>query len=177
MFKDRFTKQFWISLGIIAASIIIAVVVLNYFAGDMDAQASAIVSARGQAQAQTAAIANLAALKSQAPQAAQYQAAIDGLLPDQYNLVTFPQWFARLGTQYGVSANATITGSLTPSAGATPGSTSFSFGVSGKGSAVTDFLDVMSTKAPGFILTIGMLDVTSDGNNYNVTGQGTLFTR
>src|SRR6185437_3548916 len=98
MFKDRFTKQFWISLGIIAASIIIAVVVLNYFAGDMDAQASAIVSARGQAQAQTAAIANLAALKSQAPQAAQYQAAIDGLLPDQYNLVTFPQWFARLGT-------------------------------------------------------------------------------
>jgi Tfp pilus assembly protein PilO len=172
-----FARRLWISFGVIAASIAVAVGAIYYLSGDLAVQAAAIVSARTKAQNQTAAVANLATLKAQAPQAAQYEAAFNKLLPSQYGLVTFNQWFANAGMQYGVTAGASFQGSATPSQGSTPGTTAFSFSVKGAPSNVEAFLDGVSKRATGFLLSIDSFDVSVDNGNYQVAGRGTLFSQ
>jgi anti-sigma factor RsiW len=177
MEKKRFTKRLWISFGTIVASIAIAAGMLAFFLGDISTQANTIVSDRATVAGKTGALSNLAQLKSEAPQAAQYQSAINQLLPDQYSLVTFPQWIAQLGARYGVTANAAFQGSVVPSAGTTPGTAQFSFSVQGPPSNIVAFLDGMNTKSAGFLATLTSFDVTGGGSNENMTGQGTLFFR
>jgi hypothetical protein len=177
MEKKRFTRQLWISFGIIVGGIAIAIGILTFFSGQISSEADAIVSDRATVRSNADAVANLAQLESGAPQAAQYQEAIDQLLPDQYGLVTFIQWFAQSGNKYGVTANAAFQGTVTPSAGTTPGTAQFSFSAQGSPSAVAAFLDGVSAKSSGFLLTLTSFDVTGGGSNENITGQGTLFFR
>jgi hypothetical protein len=177
MEKKRFVRQLWISLGIIVGSIAIAAGLLAFFSGDISAKADAIVGDRATVQSKTDALANLAQLESEAPQAAQYQLAIDQLLPDQYGLVTFTQWIAQLGVKYDVTTNAAFQGSVVPSAGATPGAAQFSFGAEGTPENIAAFLDGMNAKSTGFLVTLTSFNVTGSGSNENMTGQGTLFFR
>ena len=177
MEKERFTRKLWISFGIIVGSIAIAIGILAFFSGRISSEANAIVSDRAMVRSKTDALANLAQLESEVPQAAQYQAAIDQLLPDQYGLVAFTQWLAQLGDKYGVTTDAAFQGSVTPSAGTTPGTAQFSFSAQGSPSALAAFLDGMSAKSSGFLLTLTSFDVTGVGSNENMTGQGTLFFR
>ncbi len=127
MEKKRFVRQLWISLGIIVGSVAIAAGILVFLSGNISAHANTIVSDRATVQSKTGALAGLAQLESEAPQAARYQLAIDRLLPDQYGLVTFTQWIAQLGAKYDVTTNAAFQGSVVPSAGTTPGTAQFSF--------------------------------------------------
>jgi hypothetical protein len=177
MEKERFARQLWISFGIIAGSIAIAAGILVFFSGNISAQADAIVSDRATVQSKTGALANLAQLESEAPQAAQYQSAINQLLPDQYGLVTFTQWIAQLGAKYAVTTNAAFQGSVVPSAGTTPGVAQFSFSAEGPPENISAFLDGMNVKSTGFLVTLTSFDVTGSGSNENMTGQGTLFFR
>ncbi len=177
MEKERFTKQLWISFGIIVGSIAIAAGILAFFSGNISAQADAIVSDRAIVQSKIDALANLAQLESEAPQAAQYQSAIDKLLPDQYGLVTFTQWIDQLGVKDNVTANAAFQGSVVPSAGTAPGAVQFSFSVEGSPENIAAFLDGMNVKSAGFLVTLTSFDVTGSGSNENMTGQGTLFFR
>ncbi|MGD1003520.1 MAG: hypothetical protein ABR884_03020 [Minisyncoccia bacterium] len=177
MEKKRFTRRLWISFGIVIGGIAIAIGMLAFFSGRISSEADAIVSDRATVRSKTDALANLAQLESGVPQAAQYQEAIDQLLPDQYGLVNFTQWFAQSGNKYGVDANAAFQGSVTPSAGTTPGTAQFSFSAQGSPSAVAAFLDGMSVKSSGFLLTLTSFDVTGGGPNENMTGQGMLFFR
>jgi Tfp pilus assembly protein PilO len=177
MEKERFVRQLWISFGIIAGSVAIAAGLLVFFSGDISAQADAIVSDRAAAQSKTDATANLAQLKSEAPQAARYQSAINQLLPDQYGLVTFTQWIVQLGAKYNVTANAAFQGSVAPSAGTTPGTAQFSFSVEGSPENIAAFLDGINTKSAGFLVTLTSFNVAGSGSNENMTGQGTLFFR
>jgi hypothetical protein len=177
MEKKRFARQLWISFGIILGSIAIAIGILAFFSGRISSEADAIVSDRAMVRSKADALANLAQLESEAPQAAHYQGAIDQLLPDQYGLVTFTQWLTQLGNKYGVTTNAAFQGSVTPSAGTTPGTAQFSFSAQGSPSDLVAFLDGMSAKSSGFLLTLTSFDVTGEGSNENMTGQGILFFR
>lgn len=177
MVKDRFKRQLWISIGIIAASIVVAAGVLYFLSGNISAEAQAIASGRAQVESEIDDIANLATLQEAAPQAARYQAAMDQILPDQYGLVTFTQWFATLGQKYGVTANATFQGSVVPPAGATPGNTQFSFDAEGTSEDLTAFLDGLNATSTGFLVTLTSFSVKSDGTSEDMTGQGTLFFR
>jgi Tfp pilus assembly protein PilO len=177
MEKKRFARQLWISFGIIAGSVAIAAGTLAFFSRDISAQADAIVSDRATVRSKTDALANLAQLESEAPQAAQYQSAIVQLLPDQSGLVTFTQWIAQLGTNYDVTANAVFGGSVVPSAGTTPGTAQFSFNIEGSPENIAAFLNGMDAKSTGFLVTLTSFAVTGDGSNETMTGQGTLFFR
>jgi Tfp pilus assembly protein PilO len=177
MEKKRFARQLWISFGIIVGSIAIVAGMLVSFSGDISAQAAAIVSDRATVQSKTDALANLAQLESEAPQAAQYQSAMNQLLPDQYGLVTFTQWITQLGAKYDVTTNAAFQGSIAPSAGTTPGTAQFSFSAEGSPENIAEFLDGMNAKSTGFLVTLTSFDVTGSGSNENMTGQGTLFFR
>lgn len=179
MVKDRFSKQLWMSLGIIVISILISGGVLYFFTGDLSANADAIMAAHATIQTQNDALANLANLKQQAPQAAQYQAEIHQLIPDQYGLVPFAQWFKDEGSRYNVTADAVFQGSIVPAQGSTPGTISFSFNVQGTPSNLISFLDTVSatSTSSGFLLTINSFNITMNGTSANATGQGTLFSR
>jgi hypothetical protein len=177
MEKERFARQLWISLGIIVGSIALAAGLLAFFSGDISAQADAIVGDRVTVQNKTDALANLAQLESEAPQAARYQSAMNQLSPDQYGLVTFTQWIAQLGAKYDVTTNAAFQGSVVPSAGTTPGTAQFSFSVEGSPENIAAFLDGMNAKSTGFLVTLISFNVTGSGSNENMTGQGILFFR
>lgn len=177
MEKERFARQLWLSFGIIVGSIAAAMVVLYFLSGNILAQADMIVNGRATVRNKADAVATLAQLGSEASQAAQYQSAIDQLLPDQYGLVTFTQWVVQLGTKYDVTANAAFQGSVVPSAGTTPGTAEFSFSVEGSPNNVAAFLDGMSKSATGFLVTLTSFNVANNGPNEDVTGRGTLFFR
>jgi len=175
MARNQFVKQLWISSGIILASVVILAAAIYYCIGDLSAQAGMIVDDRAALQNRTDAVADLARLKAGAPPAAQYQSAIDQLLPDQYGLVTFGSWLARVGNQYSVTTNATFQDSFVPPQGTSAGTAGFSFDAEGSPSNLIAFLDEIDTKSSGFLLTITSFDFTSDGTNAKVTGQGTIF--
>ncbi len=177
MVKDRFTKQLWISLGVILVSIGGATGVLVFLTGEMSAQANIIATDRRVIQEKTDAVATLAQLEAAVPQAAQYQAAINQLVPDQYTLVTFPQWLSALGARYSVTTNAVLQGSATQAVSTMAGTAQFSFSAEGLPNNLAAFLDSMNAKSSGFLLTLGSFSVTSDGVDQKITGQGTLFSR
>ena len=175
MVKKRFTRQLWISFGIVVASIAIAAGAISFFSGSFSAQADVITQDRGEIQKNTDAVTYLSQLEAAAPQAAQYQAAIDQLLPDQYGLVTYTQWLAQLGAKYNVSTNAAFQGSVVTSTETTAGTAQFSFSAKGSPDNLTTFLKGMNDKTSGFLVSLTSFDVTSDGTNETVTGQGILF--
>jgi hypothetical protein len=162
---------------VIAVSIIAAIVAIYYLTDDLSAQAAAIVQARTAVQNANAAVANLASLKAQEPKAEQYQAAINDLVPSQYGLVTFNQWFGNLGKQFGVTAGASFQGAATSPQGTTPGTAGFSFSITGSPANVEAFLDGASRHATGFLLTFDSFNVSTNGPDYQVAGKGTLFSQ
>lgn len=175
--KKYFAKQLWISFGIVIGSMAIAAGVLYVFFGKMSAEANAIVVDRAVVQSNTDAVAELAQLEGQAPQAAQYEAAIDQLLPDQYGLVSFPQWLAQVGAKYDVTTSAGFQGSVTPPTGMTPGTVEFSFTATGAPTNIVAFLNDIDTQSSGFLLSLTSFTVTNTGSSEQMTGQGTLFFR
>lgn len=175
MVKDPFIKKLWISFGIIVASIVITVGAVYYFLGDMNKKVATIVGDRAAVQAQTNDVADLAVLEDGATQAEQYQTAMNQLLPDQYGLVTFGQWFSREGGEYNVTANASLQGAMVQPGTGTAGVAQFTFSAEGPLSDLTTFLNVAEAKASGFLLSFSSFDVSSDGANYKITGQGVLF--
>ncbi len=178
MIKEHFAKQLWISFGIVLGSIAAAAVALYLFSGKISAAADAIVTDRAMVQDNTDAVANLAQLEGQAPQAAQYEAALDQLLPDQYGLVSFPQWLAQVGAKYGVTTSASFQGSATPPSGATPGTVQFSFTAIGAPTSIVAFLHDMNARPSGFLLSLTSFTMTGAGGaSEQMTGQGTLFFR
>jgi hypothetical protein len=177
MGNEHFARSLWIGFGIIVASIIIAGGALYFFAGDLSANASAIVSAREALDEQNTAVANLASLKQQKTRAAQYQAAMDQLVPDQYGLVTFTQWFVTQGTQHNVEASANFQGSANPSGGDTPGTAPFTFIATGSLADLTAFLDAVGEKSSNFLISFESLNVTTGNSEYTITGNGIIFSR
>ena len=178
MINEHFGRKLWISFGIVMASIAITAGAFYFFAGDLSAKATAVVAARTSLEQQSSAVANLANLKHQAPIAAQYLAAMDQLLPDQYGLVTFGQWFSDTGKQYGVSANATINqDAVIPSSGSSPGVATLSFSATGSLDNITAFLHFVSAKSSVFLVVFDSFNITGDGTSYTAVGQGTIFFR
>jgi hypothetical protein len=175
--KENFKRKLWIGFGIVFGSIVIASVALYFLSGDLNAQAAAIFAQKTSDQSQTQAVANLATLKSTAPAAARYEAAMERLLPDQFGLVGFGQWLDQVGSQYGVTATFSFQGNPSTPAPGTLGSAPFSLTAQGSSiQGLTAFLENIESQAPGFLLSISSFDLTG-GANPSLTAQGVLFFR
>src|SRR5580698_7419156 len=138
--KNDFPKRFWIGMGIIIGSIALTGGAFYYLTGAIGVQASAVLSAKTNAQNDASEVGNLASLEGQAPIAAEYEAAFQKLLPDQQSLITFGSWVNQIGSKYGVSATVSFVGSSTPSSGGTPGSASFTMSAQGSEGSMAPFL-------------------------------------
>lgn len=176
MVKQQFSRHLWISSSILLGSVIIAAVALQFVAGKMSADAAAIVADRAAVVSQNNLLSELTAFGSDAPRAAQYEAAMNQLLPDQYGLVTFPQWLSQLGSKYNVTTDAAFQGSVNLPAGGTAGTAQFSFSAVGSPQNLAAFLAAMHASS-GFLVELTSFGVTNNGSSDNMTGQGTLFFR
>lgn len=155
---------------------IIASVALYILSGDLDVQAKAIVADRAEIAQQDEALSDLASLKAAAPQAATYEAAINQLLPGQYGLVDFGKWLTARGQLYGVSASFSFQGNPPAPAPGVLGTAPFSLTAQGPSiTSLTDFLEDIETKAPGFLLSFNSFTVTNNGSSPSLTAQGVLF--
>lgn len=173
--KDKFTKQLWISFGIIFGSIIAAAAGLYVLSGSLDTSVAKIVRTRTLLATQAAAVGSLAELKKDAPVAQQYQNAINQLLPDQYGLIGFNSWISGIASNHSVSATVSFQGNpVIPSAG-TPGTAAFSMTVTGPISNVTAFIQDIETQEPAYLLSLSSFDLTDDGTTATFTGQGNLY--
>jgi type II secretory pathway pseudopilin PulG len=177
MVKDRFTKQLWIGLGIVIVSIAAAALAIFFFVGNLTTQADTIEQDRALIQKQTDSVANLASLEHAVPQAAQYQTAMDQLLPDQYGLVTFEQWFSQAGRRYNVTSAAQFLGAAASPQGTTPGTAGFSFDAEGSPADLIRFLDGINMKSAGFLISLSTFSFTNTNNSAKVMGQGIIFFR
>jgi hypothetical protein len=171
-----FNRQLWISLGIIFGSIIVASITIYIFSGNITSAANKIILQRTLVEQQTDALANLAKLKADAPQAERYQVAINQLLPKQYGLVGFREWLDQRSRVHSVSANFSFQGDPTLAGDTTPGSAGFTLSVQASSiSTLVSFLKDLESQAPGFLLALNTFDLTNDGSNVGLNGRGALF--
>jgi hypothetical protein len=175
--NDRFKKYLRIGIGVILGSMVIALVAFYFLAQNLRAQADDIVAKKTTAKSEANAVADFAALESDAPQAMQYDAAIQKLLPTQSGLIAFNTWVSQIATKYGVIATAAYQGDPTLPTGAVPGSASFTMTAQGPENSIAPFIDYLSAHAVGFLLSFGSFNFTNNKTQENFTGQGTLYFR
>ncbi len=175
--NDSFKKYLRIGIGVILGSIVITSVAFWYFSNGLRAEADSIIAKKTALKNEASALANYAALKSDAPKAAQYDAAIQKLLPDQSGLITFNTWVSQIARGYGVIATVAYQGDPTLPTGLVPGSVAFTMTAQGPENSIVPFLDYISVKAVGFPFSFGSFNFTNDRTQENFTGQGTLYFR
>jgi Tfp pilus assembly protein PilO len=173
--KTNFNKRLAWSVGIIVASIVLIVGAIVYAANDLNADANKFVSDRAAMQANTAALARLADLERDAPQAILYGTAIDALLPTQANLINIPPEVAALAAADGVTATFTFKGNPSAPPAGSVGTVPFSISVQGTLANMASFLQDLESKNSKFLLSVDSFSVNNSGNTADLTGQGTLF--
>jgi hypothetical protein len=171
-----FKKKFLTSAAIILGSVVLAWIMLYFLAGNVASAVAKIVTARSLINQQTGSLAVFSSLKQQATQAEPYQTAMDALLPSQDGLIGFQQWFANIGSQQNVSAQATFQGGVTAPTDTAPGQTKFSFASNGSLNNLAAFLTAIK-QTPGFFLRITSFHVSQQGDVYELDGQGNVFFR
>ncbi len=174
---DGYNGRLWLGVAILFVSVVAAVIAFFYFSGAIGAQADQIAIAKLKASNDANALANLASLEGAAPQAAQYDAAIHQLIPDQSGLIAFNTWMGQVASQYQVNASVAFTGDPTPSVGSTPGSVTFNMTAQGPAGSIIPFLDYLTTRAPGFIVSFTSIDFTNTQTQESFTAQGVTYFR
>jgi hypothetical protein len=175
--NDSFKKYLRIGVSVIFGSIAIASVAFWFFSNGIHAQADSIIAEKMTVKNEASAIANFATLESDAPKAAQYDAAIKKLVPDQLGLITFNTWVSQIAKEYGVIATVAYQGDPTLPVGVVPGSTAFTMTAQGPENSIVPFIDYISAQAVGFPFSFGSFNFTNDRAQENFTGQGTLYFR
>lgn len=174
---DGYNRRLWLGMGVILVSIIAGAIALFYFSGAIASQADQIAMAKAKANNDANALANLASLEGAAPRAAQYDAAIQQLIPDQSGLISFNTWIGQVAARYQVNASVSFTGNPIPSTGNMPGSATFNMTAQGASGSIIPFLDYLTTQAPGFIVSFTSLDLTNTQTQGSLSAQGITYFR
>lgn len=175
--KRSFKQQLWISFGIIFGVVVLVSIGVYFLSGDLTAQADRIVADKTLIARQTAVLGILAKLKSDAPVAKQYTAAMQKLLPIHDDLIGFSGWLTATAKGKNVSAAFSFRGDNTPATPATPGTDGFTMNLEGSATDLAAFLDYLETNSPAYLLAIDSFDLGSTGSGYRATLQGRLFSR
>jgi hypothetical protein len=172
---DNFKKQLWISFAVIVGSAVIAGVALFLLAGHIDALTSQITAARQATADESAAYGMIANLKTGAASAAQYQVAMDKLLPSQDGVIAFSAQVSQLAAHDGVTSNFSFQGDATPAQAGAPGQTGFTLSATGPLENIQAFLKDLETTAPVALSRISTFDLSRNGGSYTVAAQGNVY--
>ncbi len=170
-------RQLVIGFGVIGGSAAVALVALYFLAGSMTAQADKTTADQSSIAEETAMVSVLARLKSSAPEAAAYSAALTKLLPTHDNLIGFSPWLSAIAKTHNVSVSVAFQGGAAAATDAAPGSDGFSMTANGAAADLTAFLTDIETEAPGFLLSIDSFDLSNDGASYRLSAQGRVFSQ
>ena len=172
---DTFKRKLALDLGIILGGIILATIGLYVLSGRISTQVKKIIADRSLVAQQTAALASLADLTRDAPQAAKYEAAINKLLPDQYQLIGFSDWLAAQGQQFNVTTHFNLQSPPSASSPTSAGTAPFTADAEGSVANIVAFLKDIETQAPGYLLSVNSFDLSNNGDSSRVNIQGTLY--
>lgn len=167
-----------VSAWIILASVAVFFAAFAWLHGDMEAQAEAIRNARRSVGNDTRSVADFAGLRKDAAEADEYAAKLNLLLPLRDELLSFPRWVAATGLASKVSARATFK-STPAAAGKTGaiGSVDFVLDAGGAYDKLKEFLNIVESKAPRFLVVFDGIDVSKDGDTYHASIKGRVFFR
>jgi hypothetical protein len=175
--KSDFKRQLWMSFGLIFGAVAVASAAIYFLSNDLTAQAEKIIADKNLIARQAAFVGVLASLKSDAPVAIQYTAAINKLLPVHDELIGFPQWLVNLGQTHNVSIASAFQGGDVPPTDEAPGTDGFSMGVTGNSTDIIAFLSDIESQAPAFLLSLDSFDFANTGSAYRLSTQGKLFSQ
>lgn len=174
---DGFRRRFWIGVTIILLGIVGGIAAFSYFSGAIGAKADQISMAKMKTGSDANALANLASLEGDAPEAARYDAAIHQLIPDQSGLIGFNAWIGQVAAQYKVNASVSFRGDPVPPSGNAPGTAGFTLTAQGPEGSLIPFFDYLTTRATGFIVSFTSVDFTNDQSAESLTAQGITYFR
>ncbi len=175
--ERTFSKQLWISLGIIIASIIATTVAFYYFSGEIEARVASILRARSDITAQNMSLSLIASLKSNTPQATKYQTAINHLLPTPDNLINFPGMVDTIARSYGLNDKVVFTGDPVPAAAAVPGYAQFTLEADGADVDLRSFLRDIELKTSQFVIEVKSFNFTGSGPASRLSLIGRVFSQ
>lgn len=172
-----FKQPLWISFGIVFGAATVAGVAIYFLSGDITAQADKIISDKTLVTRQAAVVGILASLKSDAPKAAQYSAAMKKLLPTHDELIGFSPWLNALGQTHNVSVAFSFRGDNAGATASSLGTDGFSLSVTGSSKDILSFLQDIETRAQSFLLSIDSFEFGQSDSGYRLNAQGRLFSR
>jgi len=175
--KDDFNRYLWINFGILFGVIVIAVVALYLFTGDIISRSNAILADRALIARQNASLAAFAEIKNDSAEAAKYKTVMDKLLPTQSEIINFQTWLQSFEAAYGVTTNFSFTANIVPSTQTKPGTIGFSLTVQGSSSNVLSFLRDIESQAPDYLLSFDSINISQNGENTEAVASGNIFFR
>jgi len=173
--KDPFYRQLTLNIALIAVTTVLAIVGLSFVLRNASAQTAAIAKAHAAAALRNSDLTTIVALQQAAASAANYQTAINQLLPSEDNLISFPQEIKTAGAAYNVIAQASFSGDPTPGANGTAGFASFSLTASGGASDVLSFLKNIETQSSQFLIAVDAVNFSTDGADGTISASGRVF--
>jgi hypothetical protein len=173
--KDPFVRQLSISLVVLAGTIALGFLALNFILNDATAQADAIVKYRAAATVSTNNLTSLAGLKQDAGTADKYRAAIGRLLPLEDGLIEFPRQITTLASSYNISAQANLAGEPVLPANDAPGYFPFSLTASGSSDNLLGFLNSLETQSTQFLVSVGSVDLRANDSGWQLSAAGRVF--
>jgi hypothetical protein len=175
--KDNFNRYVWVSFGMVFGALVIAIIAFYFLSGDITSRSSAVSAARVLIAQQNNSLLAFAEIKQDSVAAAKYKTAMDKLLPMQSELINFPQWLQTVAATYNVTADFSFTTSMVPATPTNPGTIGFSLTANGGNANVISFLKNIESQEPGFLLSLGPVTLSQNGDNTNVVVGGNLFFR
>jgi hypothetical protein len=175
--KNSFKKQLWISVGVIVGALVVASLGLYILSNDIAGQTQKIVNDKTEAAQQAAVLGILAQLKSDAPVAATYTAAMNKLVPTHDDLIEVPGWLNTLAANHNVSISFSFQGGNAPASESSFGTDGFTLSVEGAPSDIAAFLADMETNSPKFLLSVTSFNLMSNGSGYSLSVQGVFYSR
>ena len=175
MEQRNFKKQLWLGIGIVAGSVVVFGIAFYLVAGDIGNVATAITRSRSDIATQNAIIGSYSDLKENAGTAANYQTAMDKLLAEQDELITFPSQLDGIGRSNGVDVTFSFQGDPVLAGQNKVGYINFRLSAIGSLDNVTAFLKDVEVSVPILLSRVNSFDLTQNGPNYTLAAQGKVF--
>jgi hypothetical protein len=169
---DDFRKRLLLNSGIIAGSFLAFWIAAHFLMGHIVALSEIIVAQRELAAERSYALDNLSTLKKQAPVAEKIQKSLDGLLPHEDGLLSFPEYMESVARVHALDFSFAFNGQ--PVAGQ-PGYVVFNAGATGSAKNIEDFLADLEFKSTRFLVTIDTMNMSAQGAAYHIDIAGKVY--
>lgn len=171
----HFKRELLIDFGIIVGSILFIGLGIYILSGMLSTQADKISAERTLITRKAAAIAGLASLKRDLPQAEIYKKSLDQILVSQDQLLDVPHWLDGLARGRRVALSFSFAGTQTQPSGNSPGTVPFSLDIGGTLDDLIGFVKDVEIEPPRFLMNLDGFSLNGSGSAYRITASGKVY--